>query len=58
MTCNATAHLVAKLRACMKDPKLCSKQLSAYIIPSDDAHQVSKSLSLLNRPKLDLFLIK
>ncbi|KAF2359560.1 Peptidase M24 C-terminal domain [Trinorchestia longiramus] len=39
MTCNATSHLVSKLRQLMKDASLVPKCLHAYIIPSDDAHQ-------------------
>ena len=42
MTKKNTTHLLKKLRALMKNTSHVPLPLSAYIVPSEDAHLVSK----------------
>lgn len=38
-----SADVLKRLRAAMRSSKYVSEPLTAYIIPTDDAHQVSKT---------------
>ena len=37
----AASQVLDRLRACMRDERIVGEVLAAYIIPTDDAHQVT-----------------
>lgn len=43
MALKSTTNILKNLRSCMKDVTYVTEPLQAYIIPTNDAHQVSKS---------------
>lgn len=47
-----TGHLLRQLRSLMRSKHLLSEAIQAYIIPSEDAHQVNYSKLKLRVPYL------